>query len=400
MVVSSLAVTLAACSGSPQAPVAEDSCVAAGVTGSEVRVGVVYTDSGVLSAAFSPSRAGFEARLAVENEKGGVNGRQIVAQWRDDEGSPARNLAVSQDLVENYDAFAILESSASTSGAAKYLADENIPIIGISAEEVWTAYRNMFAFGYLTTKGSSVDTFGRFVKEHGGTRALVIGPTTRLTGTDLNSQLVVSLRTTGVQVDEENPVVEFLPGVTSAARLAQRMVAENIDTLVTGGSAADIVEVISAARQAGVQLKVVLAATAPDAALLEQHGQSLAGLTFFEPFTPFELDSPALDSYHEAMALHAPETTDPNQTTALAAYINADMFIRGLQEAGPCPTRKSFIDGLRGVHDYTAGGLVPTTDFEADFGQLRECYAFVRVAASGRSFEVVDPNYCGSRLAA
>ncbi|CUU60547.1 ABC-type branched-chain amino acid transport system, substrate-binding protein [Parafrankia irregularis] len=397
-VVSVLLVALAACTGQPRGQVDASSCASPGVTDSEVRVGVVYTDSGALSAPFAPARAGFEARLAVENEKGGVNGRRIVYQPRDDGGSTAGNLAVSRDLVANYGAFAILQSSATTSGAAKYLADEKIPVIGISAEEVWSSYRNMFAFAYLASKGLPVDTFGRFVKEHGGTRAMVIGTSTRLTGSDLNSHMVKSLRGTGVQIDEANPVVEFLPGVTSAARLAQRMVDQKIDTVVSGGAAADIAEVVSAARNAGVRLKVVLTATAPDAALLEQYGQVLAGLVFFEPFTPFESENPGLDAYHKAMARHAPEISDPNQTVALAAYINADMLIRGLQEAGPCPTRQGFIDRLRQVHDYTAGGLVPTTDFEADFGQLRACYAFVRVAADAKHFEVIDPNYCGTRL--
>nr|MDT0664068.1 ABC transporter substrate-binding protein [Micromonospora sp. DSM 115978] len=71
-----------------------------------------------------------------------------------------------------------------------------------------------------------------------------------------------------------------------------------------------------------------------DAELLEKYGSALAGLTFYEPYTPFELATPAIETYHEAVANYAPQLTDPDQTLALAAYINADMMIRGLQE-GP-----------------------------------------------------------------
>nr|MDT0666892.1 ABC transporter substrate-binding protein [Micromonospora sp. DSM 115978] len=74
------------------------------------------------------------------------------------------------------------------------------------------------------------------------------------------------------------------------------------------------------------------------------------------------------------------------------------MFVRGLEEAGPCPTRESFIERLRAVDGYDAGGLVGTTDFAADFGRLKECYAFVRVNEAGDRFEVVEANFCGSRL--
>lgn len=74
------------------------------------------------------------------------------------------------------------------------------------------------------------------------------------------------------------------------------------------------------------------------------------------------------------------------------------MLVRGLEDAGECPSRESFADGLRAVKDYDAGGLITSTDLGNDVGRLRECYAFVRVNAAGTGLDVVDANFCGSRL--
>jgi hypothetical protein len=50
---------------------------------------------------------------------------------------------------------------------------------------------------------------------------------------------------------------------------------------------------------------------------------------------------------------------NPYATYGPIGYLGADLFIRGLKEAGKCPTRALFIDNLRKVTNYNGGGLVP-----------------------------------------
>ena len=58
----------------------------------------------------------------------------------------------------------------------------------------------------------------------------------------------------------------------------------------------------------------------------------------------------------------------------MVGWLSADAFIRGLREAGAtCPTRKAFIANLRQVKDYTADGLLPSTDFTAVFAKMPLC---------------------------
>ena len=393
-----LAATSAACAAQgSDTRTTEADCQSPGVTADKVEVGLIYPDSGNLAIAFNGARAGFDARIGLVNAAGGVNGRQIEYQWRDDKGEPATNLTVSQELVQQENVFAILESSTTASGGAQYLDDNGIPVVGLAVEPQWSEHGNMFAFNYSFTEGESVDTYGNFIRDQGGTRPVIIRDTA--TGESSNllaEQFAASIRAAGLEFDEGS-IIDFTPGSTSPERLADQLLADGVDTLVGALNVHSFAEVIGAARRVGVPLKVLLTGSAADAELLGQYGASLAGLTFYASYVPFPVASPALDAYRVAVAQYAPQLVDPDQTVTLVSYVSADMLVRGLEAAGPCLTRKSFIDGLRAVKDYNAGGLVSTTDF-ANYGRINECYAFVRVNAAGNGFEMVNPNYCGTRL--
>nr|MDT0667665.1 ABC transporter substrate-binding protein [Micromonospora sp. DSM 115978] len=121
----------------------------------------------------------------------------------------------------------------------------------------------------------------------------------------------------------------------------------------------------------------------------------------FTTYQPFETASPALDAYRSAMVTHAPELSTPDREVAMLSYITADMFLRGLEAAGPCPTRENFMTALRGVSDYDGAGLIPgTVDLDASFGDFNLCWTFVRVNESGTAFEAAlngdgSSQWCG-----
>ncbi|WP_255649340.1 ABC transporter substrate-binding protein [Frankia sp. ArI3] len=100
------------------------------------------------------------------------------------------------------------------------------------------------------------------------------------------------------------------------------------------------------------------------------------------------------------MAAYSPEIQPAGQQSAIAGYINADLFIRGLKTQHGCPTRASFMTGMRSITDYDADGMmVQKINLTADHGQLDRCSDFVRIAATGDRFEVVNPQpLCGQRI--
>nr|MDT0665280.1 ABC transporter substrate-binding protein [Micromonospora sp. DSM 115978] len=205
-------------------------CTTPGVSADEVKVGLVYPNLGTFAETFGPFRAGVDARFGLANADGGVNGRNVTYEWADDEGVATKNLTVSQDLVEREGVFALLQASTASSGSAQYLADRRIPVVGIAAQPAWYEHRNMFSSTYVFTDGDSVDTFGRYAREQGGTRALIIGFQERnQPGGGVSGQLAASLTAAGIEVDPASPV-EFTPGSSSADRLAEQVLAKGVDT--------------------------------------------------------------------------------------------------------------------------------------------------------------------------
>ncbi|MCK9898345.1 ABC transporter substrate-binding protein [Frankia sp. AgB32] len=385
---------LAGC-GSGKNTAAAASCDAPGVTANEVKVGLLIPDTGVGADSLRPGRAGVAARFAVQNAAGGVNGRRIDYQWRDDQGLPTTNLVVSRELVEQENVFGVLEMTAVAAGGADYLAAQGVPVVGIAVQPVWSKYRNMFSASY---NDGAVDTFGRYVKAHGGTKAVVLS--TRIAAgfsSDAALQKKASFEAAGIPVTMAT--IDESPTPQQIDQVARQILAANIDTISGSISTEDTALIMIAARRLGAPLKVVLSgADAVSTGMLQRYGAQIAGLTTAGSILPIQIKSPASDAYHAAMAEYSPDLQDPDQTVGLVGYVDADIFIRGLQAAGPCPTRKSFIAGLRAVKNYTAGGLVSAVDFDRDFGRTAVCAAFTAVNSAGTGLDVVDPNYCGQRL--
>jgi hypothetical protein len=85
-------------------------------------------------------------------------------------------------------------------------------------------------------------------------------------------------------------------------------------------------------------------------------------------------------------------------------YLTADLMIKGLQMAGSSPTRQSFINNLRPVKDYNAGGLLPSATPFSPFGtpeMLPETYCEYYIQLQGDNFVSVGPGgnaICGNKV--
>src|SRR5438046_2369044 len=81
-----------------------------GVTAKSVKVGYIYSGTGVAASVFTGAEKAFQARIDRANAGGGVNGRKIETEIIDDLSSGA-NLTGAQDLVQNRKVFAVVNNS-------------------------------------------------------------------------------------------------------------------------------------------------------------------------------------------------------------------------------------------------------------------------------------------------
>lgn len=401
--------TLLACVGTACSPdrieASTDACDSPGVLSDQISLGLVFPDTGPLAVTLAPVRSGVEARVQEANAAGGVHGRKIMYEWRDDAASPDGNDHAVRELVENEHVFGLVEATVAATGSAAYLNELGVPVTGFAGEKVWTQYRNMFTHFYLATDAPSVDTFGTYVRAQGGHKAVMIKPDVASSRVDINATVRTSLAAVGIEI-VPTPFT-FNPNTSDFTRLGQQIRDSGADVVVGSMPAENYAKVLDGLRAAGADIKVALSASGYDQSLLPS--PSLAGLSIYLTYLPFEADTPAHRRYLTAMARYAPELAPPTQEWALAAYIATDMFLHGLELAGTCPTRAGFVAALSTSTDFDAGGLLPAAiNMPEQFGQPNRCYAFARVNQSGTGYEVVPNNtpdasnpgvWCGSSLA-
>ncbi|MBL7487946.1 ABC transporter substrate-binding protein [Frankia sp. AgB1.9] len=401
-----VASTMVACgSGSSHSAGPNASCPAGipGVTPNSIKIGLVLPDTGgPVAEAFRPARGAVDARIAKQNAAGGVNGRQIDVTWQDDEGDAGVFTHAVQTLVQTDQVFGLIAQTVNlTDQSASWLQQAGVPVTGLPTSPIWSNYSNVFHLGSLFNKGGAVDTYGRYIKAQGGTKALIVIDPSAPTSANLADQMAPSLRSQGITVVGQTSYSE---NSSNPAKVATQLRQEGADTLVGAVQADAFIDIYAAARAANVNLKVALSSSDYGPAQIKQRGKAMAGMSMTMAFQSYTSNSPAIKAYQEAMTTYSPETESPFDDLAIVSYAAADEMIKGLELAGACPTRQSFITNLRKVTSYDAGGLLAPTNLSKPHDPV-SCFNFLKVSASGDSFATVPGNspsgfWCGDPVPA
>ncbi|CUU59290.1 ABC-type branched-chain amino acid transport system, substrate-binding protein [Parafrankia irregularis] len=376
----------ASCSATPESEKGATACGGPGVGVEQVKLGLVLFDSGAASAALASARAGVDARIGLANAAGGIHGRKVVYEWRDDAGDVSRNAVVGEQLVGREGVFGVLMMTGAYAGSRDTMLAHNIPVTGLQLWE-WAEDQNVFSERFQ----ASPLPIGRYIQAGGGHKVGIL--TTGSAEATLAAGRVYKDALTSIGLAATEPI-SFVRSVDSPAQLAQRLANAGVDSLLGLTAPQDLADIVQAARAVALPLTSTVSLTGYDHGLLPGLGAKLAGVSFPVYTMPFEAGGAALDTYRGAMGRFAPEVADPDQQFALQAYIETDLFLRGLEAAGGCPTREGFIGALRRVSDYDAGGLIEPVDLGTTATVPLGCYAFVQITGTGDAFRIVRPRVC------
>ena len=369
---------------------------APGVTSSSIQVGGIFATSGQQGPFFKAVGAGVEARFHAENEKGGIGGRTLKFVTADDGDGELANLNAARDLVVRDHVFGIIEVSTNADGSGRFLHEEGVPVTGWGITSAWGQYRNMFGYRYSTSpkpEGEAVTRSAQFVKDHGAHRVAVVAGGAPAS-INVANQFADAAQVLGMTVGYKTTDVPL--GTIDWSVQVRRIVDAGVDSLYTGLAPVDSAALVKAAKAAGASFKVVLLPAGYDDRFAAAYSADLEGAYFAVDWRPFELHVAAHDVFKANL-----EAVDPGEfpgQLAMVGWLSADLFIRGLREANPlCPTRSAFIANLRKVKNYTANGLLPSTDFAALFGKMPLCFFYVQLRAS-HFVPVGDKPFCGVLL--
>jgi branched-chain amino acid transport system substrate-binding protein len=382
---------------------------APGITPTTITIGIVNDTTGGLSSTFADGIGVAQARVALQNAQGGVNGRKIKLVVADSQSSPAFVQTAARELVEAKGVFGVVSDSAILFGAAPYLTQAGIPVTGNQLDgPEWGSSPNMFSYSaptYSTYDGTSYNYTGvpEFMKSIGAKKVALVAVATP--SSILNAKQLAAIDT---QLGLQNCYLNLsvpLGAVDFTAAILQIKQA-GCDAAITAFPASSNVAFASAIKNAGLNVKQF----------------------YYTSYTQATLDNPsaaaALDGTYGQASIIAGHTTTASATQQLyntlkqydpsyhgglldngatIAWAATDAMIEGLKLAGPNPTRAIFISKLRTVTDYTIGGLSGTPiDFNYLTGNLpaQQCTNFVQL--DGKAFHPVPADgspTCGTRVA-
>ncbi len=349
------------------------------------------------------SAAGFDARIALQNAEGGVNGHKLVPLVIDDQTSPSEISTAVQSAASK--AFGIVSQSPLFFLAAKYPQQQGVPVTGSYDDgPEWgeQPYTNMFAsdLGSVDPKYPVNTLLGDFIKQHGGTvigsYGYSISPSSSRSAISTADSFVRAGGKVGV-LDTTVPFggVDF----TSAALVAKQ---KNIDSMVPSLDNNSNYALVTALKQAGVKLKAAVFATGYEPSVIKSPvWNTLQGTYFLSLFRPFDLPNAGTEQMASALQKYAHFTK--SQFPGFSQYeswAGADLMIKGLEMAGKNPTRAAVIKDLRGLKSYNANGLLPQSiNYSTVFGHdSPDCTWFMKAEANGFVPVSAQP-ICGKDIA-
>ena len=346
-----------------------------GVTATEIKVGGLIPTTGAQAQSFGPSIDGIQARFDKANSEKEVGNHKLTFDNVDTASDPAKNLSAAQQLVEQDNVFGIISVDIAADGSGKYLNQKKIPVVGWHVGRgIWGTYTNMFPFadGFPPNPETTFSTLqADLMKKLGGTKVALVGFNNPSSVQFIQNIADEVKATPGMKTVAQ--IVDVAPGSSDFGAVAQKIKDSGADALYTGMDFAQNIALTGALKQAGVTMKVIVFPGGYDnrAAAVPGLDQAYFGLEF----KPFEM--PGNAGYAEFSKWMGDKVK--NQVSAIG-WMSADAFITGLKAAGTtCPTRKAFINNLRLVKNYDAGGFVDPINFADVFGKVYLCNYFVQV---------------------
>ncbi|MDO8732686.1 MAG: ABC transporter substrate-binding protein [Actinomycetota bacterium] len=328
-------------------------CPAAdGVTPASITIGDFIPKTGPAAATFIDADKAVALRLAQENAKGGVYGRKINVIVYDDQANGQTQTTMATKALQSDHVFGVIMTTATDSAMPTFKAN-NVPVTGFNALAMATDRNAFSATGVPSTQYVNTATMEK-LKSLGVTSAAIVSHNSPSAA---NSAKLQNIAAGAAGVKQGLLILDETQGTHDATSTALRIKNSGADgaylTMFTDG----VVSIVQALKQQGVNLKGINGAGIADPAVIAKSGGALEGVNAQLAVVPIGVPGhPAVRTYANGMKAAG---ANPYASIAPVGFAGADLMIKGLKLAGPCPTREKFISALRNVSKYDAGGLLP-----------------------------------------
>ena len=170
-----IATTLAACGGgggssSSGSNGGKNTASDVGVTADSIKIGATYPLTGVAAPGYSEIPTGVQAYFDYVNKHGGVNGRKIQYEYKDDAYNPTQTSSITNQLVLQDKVFAIMGAlgTPTHSAVVDFLNSEGVPDLFVASGSLtWNDGKKYpDTFGWQTDYEIEGKVIGQYVKQN------------------------------------------------------------------------------------------------------------------------------------------------------------------------------------------------------------------------------------------
>jgi branched-chain amino acid transport system substrate-binding protein len=341
-----------------------------------ITIAMISSLTGEAASEFSDSPIGFQARIALQNSMGGVNGHKIIGIVIDDQTSPAEDPTAVQQAISK-GVTGIVSVSPLFFEGAKFAQQAGVPVTGGTFDgPEWGTKpynTNMFASdtGSVDPKYPVSTLFGSFFKKYGGPSSVIgtygygISPSSARSAVGTAD----SAQRNGLKVGVLDTSVPF--GSVNFGTEALTAKSKGVNTVYGAMDDNSNFALVTAMKQAGMTLKTVIFPTGYEPSVINSPAWAdLQGTYFLSGFRPYT--APDAGTRQMAAALQKYEHRAPSDFPTFNVYeawLGADLMIKGLEGAGQNPTRAGVIKALHNITSYNGNGLLPNPiDYKTTFG--------------------------------
>lgn len=312
-----------------------------------INVGLMVPLTGKAASSFAGGKTGVKAAVDWTNDHGGVNGHKINLIVADTKSSATGALSAAQLLVQRDQVVGIIQVSDFTSGAARYLLQNHIPLLGPGGTgPQWATpkFTNLFpSYGSFNTKYEAPTTFGKFFKAQGVTKFATVGCSLLACKGSVH-EANTSVKHAGIPVVYSNTSVPI--GTTNFGAIALALKSSGANGLFLGMTANMNIALITDLRQDNANVPVILGTGYGSTTLSSPPSvQAMQGVYILNWAETQSDKTKATKIEQEALSKYVNFTLPPGSHVE-QGYFSALEFIQGLK-ADKKLTSAGFISAMR-----------------------------------------------------
>lgn len=346
-----------------------------GVTAKQIRFAATIVKTGIAKDFLADAQLGMEAVRQKVNRTGGICGRTLTVDYKDDGWDPTTGQRIIESFIgeKKYFGLAVNPSSEGLRGPidSGLIRNSKFPVIGADGQLV-NQYRDPWVWPVATSTASTMHVMAHDAVKRGAKKLGIVWEQNYRFGVEGHAAFVKAAERAGAtivsdvaiqggQTDYGNQVNDFIRKCGGQDKLDQ---CDFIAVLLEPTTASQWVR-NGGLGNGSVRPKVGIGAPQPlfIDSFARDCGAPCAGMwvwtSFKPPINPFDTD-PAVATYRADLAAVS-ATADANNPHVQGAYLGMLLLVDALKKLGPAPTR----EGIKAVLDATRldAGIGPPVEF-------------------------------------